>query len=313
MLKIGGLQAQKGEKTQGYISVPGTGVEMPVTLICGEKEGKTALITGGTHGGEYPGIEAAIRLAKELTPQDVSGGIIIVHPVNVPAFYSKLQYFGPHDGKNLNREFPGLALGTVTQRMAHLISSQMFTAADLYMDLHGGDLHEDLVPFVIYSRLGNDRVNEASLAYSRAMGIKYVCGSVSDNGTFGCAAAMGVPGFLSEIGGCGLWCEGEVADYIKGVRSVLSAAGIIKGEVIEHPEVTLVERMVGAEAGFDGCWYPSIKKEEMVKAGQKIGELRDFFGNLLEEIFSPADGVCLFVVSSLSVVKGDPLAAIGKL
>ena len=312
MIKIGELKAEKGQKIQGYLPVPGTGVEIPVTLICGAKEGKTAVITGGTHGGEYPGIETAIRLASDIKPQDVCGGVVIVHPVNVPAFYAKLQYFGPHDGKNLNREFPGLATGTVTQRIAYLISSQMFTQADLYLDLHGGDLHEDLVPFVIYSKLGSAEVNAQSLALAKATGIKYICGSVSADGTFGCAATMGVPGLLGEIGGCGLWNEDEVRDYTAGVRSVLASVGILAGKVIEHPEVTVLEKMVGCTAGADGCWYPAIRKDEMAKEGQKIGELRDFFGKVLEEVFAPSDGVCLYVVSSLAVRQGDPLLAIGK-
>lgn len=128
--KVGSLVAAEGTKVQGYLEVPGTPVKMPMTLINGVNEGKTVVITGGTHGGEYPGVETSIRLAKNLDPQEVSGQIAIVHPVNVPAFAAKMQYFGPYDGKNLNREYPGSATGTVTQRIAYAISSQLFTQAD---------------------------------------------------------------------------------------------------------------------------------------------------------------------------------------
>ena len=94
-LKVGSLSAAVGSKVQGYLEVEGTPVKMPITLINGVNEGKTVVITGGTHGGEYPGVEASIRLAKTLQPADVSGQLIIVHPVNVPAFQAKLQYVGP--------------------------------------------------------------------------------------------------------------------------------------------------------------------------------------------------------------------------
>ena len=127
VLSVGELSASAGSKVQGYLEVEGTPVKMPITLINGVNEGKTVVITGGTHGGEYPGVEASIRLAKTLQPAEVSGQLIIVHPVNVPAFQAKLQYVGPYDGKNLNREYPGLATGTVTQRIAYTISSQLFT------------------------------------------------------------------------------------------------------------------------------------------------------------------------------------------
>ena len=87
--KVGSLVAAEGTKVQGYLEVPGTPVKMPITLINGVNEGKTVVITGGTHGGEYPGVETSIRLAKTLDPQEVSGQIAIVHPVNVPAFALK--------------------------------------------------------------------------------------------------------------------------------------------------------------------------------------------------------------------------------
>ena len=311
VLSVGELSASAGSKVQGYLEVEGTPVKMPITLINGVNEGKTVVITGGTHGGEYPGVEATIRLAKILQPADVSGQLIIVHPVNVPAFQAKLQYVGPYDGKNLNREYPGLATGTVTQRIAYTISSQLFTQADFYMDLHGGDIHESLTPFVIYSKLGDEAQTKLSLEASKALGVKYVCGSVSTNGTFGCAATMGVPGFLGEIGNCGLWSEAEVKQYVDGVSNVLRLLKVLPGEVVENKEAVVVDHMTGLDAQQTGCWYPCVKINDVVKKGQKLGEIRDYFTNVLGEYFAPCDGVMLYVISSLPINAGDPIIAIG--
>ena len=310
-LKVGSLSATVGSKVQGYLEVEGTPVKMPITLINGVNEGKTVVITGGTHGGEYPGVEASIRLAKILQPAEVSGQLIIVHPVNVPAFQAKLQYVGPYDGKNLNREYPGLATGTVTQRIAYTISSQLFTQADFYMDLHGGDIHESLTPFVIYSKLGDEAQTKLSLEASKALGVKYVCGSVSTNGTFGCAATMGVPGFLGEIGNCGLLSEAEVKQYVDGVSNVLRLLKVLPGEVVENKEAVVVDHMTGLDAQQTGCWYPCVKINDVVKKGQKLGEIRDYFTNVLGEYFAPCDGVMLYVISSLPINAGDPIIAIG--
>lgn len=311
VLSVGELSASAGSKVQGYLEVEGTPVKMPITLINGVNEGKTVVITGGTHGGEYPGVEASIRLAKTLQPAEVSGQLIIVHPVNVPAFQAKLQYVGPYDGKNLNREYPGLATGTVTQRIAYTISSQLFTQADFYMDLHGGDIHESLTPFVIYSKLGDEAQTKLSLEASKALGVKYVCGSVSTNGTFGCAATMGVPGFLGEIGNCGLWSEAEVKQYVDGVSNVLRLLKVLPGEVVENKEAVVVDHMTGLDAQQTGCWYPCVKINDLVKKGQKLGEIRDYFTNVLGEYFAPCDGVMLYVISSLPINAGDPIIAIG--
>ncbi len=312
VLSVGNLSAAPGEKIQSYLEVEGTPVKMPITLINGEKAGKTVVITGGTHGGEYPGVETAIRLAKELQPEEISGQLIIVHPVNVPAFQAKLQYVGPYDGKNLNREYPGKARGTVTQRIAYTISSMLFTQADFYMDLHGGDIHEALTPFVLYSKLGiNEEQTKLSVEGSKALGVKYVVGSVSSNGTFGCAAAMGVPGFLAEIGNLGLWTEAEVAKYVSGVKNVLRLLEVIPGGVVENKDYVMMDHMSGYDAEQTGCWYPCVNIDDKVKKGDKLGEIRDYFGNLLGEYFAPCDAVILYVIASLPINEGEPILAWG--
>lgn len=311
-LVVGSLTANPGEKVQGYLPVEGTPVNMPITLINGEKPGKTVVITGGTHGGEYPGVAASIRLAKQLTPAELAGQMIIVHPVNVPAFEAKLQYIGPYDGKNLNREYPGKATGTVTQRIAYAISSQLFTQADFYMDLHGGDIHEKLTPFVIWSKLGDEEQNALSVAGAKALGVKYLVGSVSSNGTFGCAAKMGVPGFLGEIGNLGVWSEDEVAAYISGVKNVLRLLDVLEGEVVENNDCVMFEHMVGLDAEQTGCWYPCVDINDVVEKGQKVGEIRDYFDNVLGEYFAPCAGVMLYVIGSLAITTGDPIIAIGE-
>lgn len=134
-------------------------------------------------------------------------------------------------GKNLNREYPGLATGTVTQRIAYTISSQLFTQADFYMDLHGGDIHESLTPFVIYSKLGDEAQTKLSLEASKALGVKYVCGSVSTNGTFGCAATMACRASWARSATGGLWSEAEVKQYVDGVSNVLRLLKVLPGEV----------------------------------------------------------------------------------
>ena len=295
--------------TQGFISVEGTSVKMPATLIQGSKPGKQILITGGVHGGEYPCIETAIQLAKRLDPKDIIGTILVIHPVNVPAFLSKLQYYGPYDGKNLNRVFPGKALGTTSERIAYTVH-QFQQAADFFIDLHGGDIHESLVPFVIYSNLGGEQLAEESRNASAALGFPYVVGSVSDNGSIGAAAKAGTPGFLAELGQCGRWSEEEVEQYVGATQNVLRSLGVLSGKE-EKFKVSYLSKMAVTTAEHEGCWYAFKKLEDEVKKGEVLGEIRDFFGNVLGQYKAEENGVLLYVVTSLAITIGDPLTAIG--
>ena len=57
---IGGLNAAPGERVHGFITIGDGEFSLPATIIRGEKEGKTALITAGVHAGEYVGIQSAV-------------------------------------------------------------------------------------------------------------------------------------------------------------------------------------------------------------------------------------------------------------
>lgn len=314
VLKVGNLEAEPGSKVQGYLDVAGTDIKMPVTLINSGSPGKTVVITGGTHGGEYPGIEAAVRLAAKLSPEVISGRLIIVHPVNVPAFYAKLQYIGPYDGKNLNRMFPGKAMGTASERIAYTVSTELHAKADFLMDLHGGDIHEALTPFVLYSRAAGEELAEVSKTAASFVGVPYVVGSMATTGTYGSAATVhGVPGILIEIGNCGLWSEEEVSLYIRGVENVLKHLGVLEGEADDLCSVTYMPRMVGTSAEQTGLWYPWVKPGQKVKKDNKTGEIRDSFTKVLGEYFAPVDGIVMYVASSLAITSGDPLTSIGEM
>ncbi len=309
--QVGNLSVEAGSKLQGYLTVTSGGLELPITLLNGTQPGPTVVITGGTHGGEYPGIEASIRLASELTPEQVRGRVAIVHPVNLPAFFAKQQYVIPDDGKNLNRMFPGKALGTISERIAFIITNELHSQADFYMDLHGGDIHEALVPFVLYPAGCDPDIAERSRRAASFLGVRYVVGSYSANGTFGSAAARGVPGLLAEIGQCGRWSEQEVAQYLRGVKNVLKHLGVLPGQPDQLSPIVEMPRMVGVNSEQQGCWYPCVKVEEHVSQGQKIGEIRDFFGKVLGEYYAPVGGVILYVITSLAINSGDPLVAVG--
>ena len=65
IIYICGKQIQQGETFQGMVEVPGTQYQTPVTVINGNRPGKTLYISSGIHGGEYPGVAAVARMAVQ--------------------------------------------------------------------------------------------------------------------------------------------------------------------------------------------------------------------------------------------------------
>ena len=101
-LNICGLTVERGHKLRTFLPVPDTNVKIPLTIINGCEDGPTLLITAGIHGGEYPGIAAAMELGRDIEPSDVNGILIMMHPVNIQGFWARREMIVPEDGKNLN-------------------------------------------------------------------------------------------------------------------------------------------------------------------------------------------------------------------
>ncbi|MEK7864160.1 MAG: succinylglutamate desuccinylase/aspartoacylase family protein, partial [Chloroflexota bacterium] len=119
----------------------------PYIALRGARGGPSVLITAGIHAAEYTGIEAAIRLGRTLDPTEVRGTILILPLLNRPGFYERSIYVNPEDNDNLNRLFPGDPKGTWGQRFAHRLLTEIIVKVEHAIDLHAGDLIEDLTPF----------------------------------------------------------------------------------------------------------------------------------------------------------------------
>ena len=98
-LNICGLTVERGHKLRTFLPVPDTNVKIPLTIINGCEDGPTLLITAGIHGGEYPGIAAAMELGRDIEPADVHGILIMMHPVNIQGFWARREMIVPEDGR----------------------------------------------------------------------------------------------------------------------------------------------------------------------------------------------------------------------
>jgi predicted deacylase len=315
-ITVGEITATPGQRARGFLSVEvgkGLSVRMPVVIVNGQADGPVFAVTAGVHGAEYPGIEAAIRLSRTLDPAEVRGAVLIVPVVNVPAYQRRAIYVNPLDGINFNRVCPGNPVGTVTEMMADLLFKNVIAQADYYMDLHGGDMIEALVPFTLYYKSGNEKVDAASRALAEAYGISIILGStVLRGGTYGAAAAMGKPAVLTEAGGQGILDEPSTQTHMRGVLNVLKKFGGLPGQPEAVPAAEYYSKFVWLAAEQDCVYYPKVTVGQQVREGELIAEFTDLFGEKIGELKSPAAGPVLFLVTSPAINKNDPLMAIGS-
>ena len=299
-----------GTKVRGYLEVPGTQVEIPYTDVRGAADGPTLLLSGGVHGGEYPGIAAAIEVASRLDPQELHGRVIVLHLTNPPAFWGKMQYWNPLDGKNLNRCFPGDPEGSASERMAARVIQEL-RKANYWIDMHGGDIHEELVPFTIFSDHGSAEVRETAENMAKAYGIPRLIRSSSvAGGSYAAAAELGVPAILPESGQVGQLDPVAQAIHVQGVFDVLHLLGFLSGDPTPHSAPQVYTRMVWSRASQQGFWRPKAHPGDRVEVGDLAGILHDAYGDTLDEVRSQVAGEVLFTASSFAIGYDDPLFAV---
>ncbi len=310
-----------GERVSGRFTFAGdeglAKYEWPYFALTGKVSGPTVLVTAGIHAAEYTGIEAAIRLGRTTDPEHVRGILIVIPLLNRPGFYERSVYVNPEDGDNLNRLFPGDPKGKWGERFAHRLLTEIVTRCEYAIDLHAGDLIEDLTPFVIYRETGeaalDERIRKMANAYGARWAVKSAPTGERPGSLYALAALNGVASMVAESGGRGLLIEEDVARHVRGVTNVLRAIRALDGA----PEPVAPPRVVNSfdwlRSPVEGIFHCRVQVDQKVAAGDVVGEMVDLVGEPLATVKAPVGGVVLFLVTSPAIKKNGLLLAIGAL
>ena len=320
---VGTVEALRGHQSSGYLSVPqgiDDGTKIPITIVHGADDGPVLALIAGTHGYEYPGITALQRLRKSLDPSDVSGTIIMVHVANLPSFLGRTIYYSPVDGKNLNRMYPGDAEGSLSQRIAHIVTSEVIDRADFLIDLHSGDGNESLRPYVYMPLTGETILDDAAKGLAVAFGLDHIVideaplRSIDDSlYTDQTALVRGIPAITTETGQMGSNDDYWVDMAESGIWNVLRHLEMIPGDEEINDGITWLTDYQVIQSPHTGIFRAAVRDGYIISKGAKLGVLVDFFGDEIQEIRAPFSGVVNYVIGTPPVSEGEPLAMISRI
>jgi uncharacterized protein len=289
-------------------------LEHPAWEARGSSDGPRLTLIGGIHGCEYSSIAAVTRFMNELDDSSLAGSITAVPVVSMESFRQRSPFVIPADGKNLNRCFPGSADGSYADVLASAIFDELIAPADALIDLHGGDMVEGLEPFSIYEA---SPVEQDAHAMAVAFGLPYVVREEPVEGALGgmtssAAARAGIPAIIAEAGGRGQLEESAVQMLVVGIRNVCRQLGMLTGE---PSRPLLPQRTVGSfiwlRSEHEGWWDAAVGSGDEVAEGALLGRVRNLWGDTLEEIHAPRDGVILFITTSPAVGADGLLLGLG--
>jgi predicted deacylase len=321
--QVGPLSAGPGEKVSGFLEVPAgvdEGTRVPVTVVNGAHSGPVLALIAGTHGYEYSPITALQRVRRALDPGALSGTVIMVHVANMPSFLGRTIYYSPVDGKNLNRVYPGSPDGTVSDRIAYAITTEVIDQADFVVDMHGGDGNEALRPYCYWMVTGNTELDAETREMVLAFGLDHIVidhGRPADPGasiyTSNTALTRGKPGITTETGQMGSNDPKWIAMAERGVWNLLRHFAMIEGEVERRTEIVWLEDYEVVRSSVTGMFRAEVVDGYVVAEGGLLGVITDFFGEPIEEVRAPFAGVVNYVVGTPPVSEGEPLAMVSRI
>lgn len=314
-LTVGSATATPGTTAYGAITVPAandSGSSIPVAVIRGAKPGPIVAFVSGAHGTEYTSIIAMQRLIPKIDATKLSGTVIVAPLLNVASFLRMTPHVNPVDGKSMNGLYPGDGNGTQTQRVLAAVTDQIVAPADVVVDLHGGDLDEDLRPYSYWYRGGRAAQDSAGLELALAFGLDHIIVADADpnvgRSLSGQSIQRGKKVLVAEAGRSGIVTPQDVASLVDGSLNVLGKLGMIKRAVkpVAHP-VWLNGAGQRIAAKEDGVFTALVARDTRVKKGQIVGRTTDLAGRPTGDLVAPIDGLVSFVRGVPSMAKGATL------
>ena len=321
--RVGALEAAAGTRASALLPIPATGSDagtsIPVTIVHGARPGPRLALIAGIHGYEYPGIMALQRLRATLDPAQLAGTVIMVHIANLPSFLGRTVYTNPVDGENLNRMFPGDPDGTLSERIAHLITLEVIEQADYLIDLHAGDGNEALRPYIYMPRTGDPAIDGPSRGLAEAflldtIVIDHVEIAARDATGFTdmTAWSRGVPAITTETGQLGSNDEHYVDMASAGLWNVLRHLAMVPGAVVPNDGIVWLEDYEVIPSPASGVFRAAVKDGWSVAEGGRLGVLTDFFGDEIAVIRAPFAGVVNYVIGTPPISEGEPVAMVSR-
>lgn len=299
----------KGEKHRGFLKIAQASthlVELPYIVINGEKDGPTLTVLSGVHALECAPVEAVLRLADDLNPEDISGAVLFVPVVNTEGFHARKPYHNHLDNLNQNQVFPGDPESSITKRVAHKIFNEFVSKSDYLVDCHSADLGEDVTRGMFIYQTDDELLLERMIEMARCFDCDFIETTTLSGNTGEAVGIYKIPCIMTESGTPYPIRESDVKYHYQGIRNLMTHIGMISGEVeLGKQPVNPRSDRVWARSG--GIWRRKVEAGQKVKEAEVLGYVSDLTGQTRQVVKAPYGGKVSFLRVHYSVNEGDTL------
>ena len=311
--QLGTLRLPRSSNESGW-----SNLWIPIVSVA-NGAGPTVLVIGGVHGDEPEGQVAALNLARELEPKQVTGRVIVI-PCASPEASRAYTRLWP-SGANLNRSFPGSSTGPADQQLAHFLSTELFPLADVIVDIHSGGRTGLCLPWSemhwVEDAAQRRRMVEGMLAWNT----DWCCVYIDIGGTgllVGEAERQGKVVVSTELGGGGHVTAEIHRLAASGLANVLRHFGALEGEVVgrDSPPTLLMATELDNYllAPESGLFETLVDLGQRVESGQRVGRIHflERPDREPETVHARNDGIVCVVRAIATTAQGDNIVVIAR-
>ncbi len=286
-------------------------IRLPYIVINGGKKGPTVTILGGIHAVECAPVEAIYRLLEDITPENLSGKLIICPIVNTEGFHARKPYHNQLDHLNQNQVFPGDPAASITKRVAYNVFEHFVSKSDLLIDAHSADLGEDVTRGIFVYKTEDTELLDKMVELASLYNPTFIETTSISGNTGEAVNKYGIPCLMIESGAPYPIREKDVQYHLEGMLNILREWGMIKGQsATYHPPLDPPSQRIWAKKG--GVWRRKVEAGQNVGKGEELGRVCNLLGETIQTAYAPFDGVVSFLRVHYSVNAGDSLLWVAK-
>ena len=315
-IQIENIIAQKGEKINSFLNVGEAStyeVKIPIIIINGIQPGPKLCVLSGIHPVEYTSIEAVLRIAEKIEPKDLKGVLILIPVVNIDGFHARAAFNNSIDYKNQNRVNPGNSNGTMSERVAYTLFEKVISKVDYVVDSHSGDLIEDLDKIVMISETDDFNIKQKMIEMASCYNVEYVqingprskeARNINGSVLVEAPKKYKIPCIAVESGTVYPIREENVRFHYDGIINLMKYLDMLEGKPNTWKQkINPPAQIISANRG--GIWRQKVLAGQKVKKDMVLGEISNLFGETLEKIIAPFDGIVDHTRTCYEVNSGD--------
>ncbi|EBA01434.1 succinylglutamate desuccinylase/aspartoacylase family protein [Marinobacter sp. ELB17] len=251
------------------IQIAGLSQPTPVLVVNGINPGPTLCLTSAIHGDELNGIEIVRRTLYDLDATKLSGRVVGVPIVNLPGFEQGSRYLP--DRRDLNRHFPGSANGSLADRIAHSLFTQVINHCDMLVDIHTGSQKRTNLP-QLRADMNNPDVAAFTLGFDR-MAVVHSSGSPGMLRT--AAVNAGIRAVTLEVGESHRIQEHQIEAGVNSLISLLEKQEMISRMFVWGAPEPVYYDSLWVRVDHGGILFSKVGLGDKVNKGDLMGHVTD--------------------------------------